>query len=155
MKKRLLLFAITLMLPGLRLMAQENVDITVDARQSIEPMRHIWAWVGYDEPNYTYMPNGKKLLTELSEMSPVPVYVRVHSLLCTGDGSAALKWGSTNAYTETKKGKPVYDWTLVDSIVDVFVSRGDETADGNRLYAGGIVIPPESLSTLLASRQTV
>lgn len=124
MKKRLLLFAITLMLPGLRLMAQENVEITVDARQSIEPMRHIWAWVGYDEPNYTYMPNGKKLLTELSEMSPVPVYVRVHSLLCTGDGSAALKWGSINAYTETKKGKPVYDWTLVDSIVDVFVSRG-------------------------------
>ena len=46
------------------------------------------------------MPDGKKLLSELAALSPVPVYVRTHNLLTTGDGTPALKWGSTNAYTE-------------------------------------------------------
>ncbi len=46
------------------------------------------------------MKDGKKLLSELAALSPVPVYLRTHSLLVTGDGVAALKWGSTNAYTE-------------------------------------------------------
>ncbi len=70
------------------------------------------------------MPDGQKLLTELAALSPVPVYVRAHNLLTTGDGTAALKWGSTNAYTEDKKGRPVYDWTIVDRIFDAYVSRG-------------------------------
>lgn len=83
-----------------------------------------WAWFGYDEPNYTYMKDGKKLLSEIAALSPVPVYVRTHSLLVTGDGEAALKWGSTNAYTEDAKGKPVYDWTIVDSIFDTYIQRG-------------------------------
>ncbi|MBQ9666358.1 MAG: beta-xylosidase [Bacteroidaceae bacterium] len=117
-------FFIVLVLPQKKLMAQNAVQITVDAQQTIEPMKHIWAWVGYDEPNYTYMTNGKKLLSELAAMSPVPVYVRTHNLLTTGDGSAALKWGSTNAYTETKRGKPIYNWVIMDSIVDAIVSRG-------------------------------
>lgn len=50
-------------------------------------------------------------------MSYTPVNVRVHNLLTTGDGTPALKWGSTNAYTEDKKGRPIYDWTIVDSIL--------------------------------------
>ena len=29
--------------------------------------------------------------------SPVPVYVRTHNLFTTGDGTPALKWGSSNA----------------------------------------------------------
>ena len=60
----------------------------------------MWAWFGYDEPNYTYMKDGRKLLSELAALSPVPVYVRAHNLLTSGDGTPALKWGSTNAYTE-------------------------------------------------------
>ena len=58
-------------------------------------MKPIWAWFGYDEPNYTYMKDGKKLLSEIAALSPVPVYVRTHSLLSTGEGVTALKWGST------------------------------------------------------------
>jgi len=54
----------------------------------------------------------------------VPVYVRAHSLLVTGDGVAALKWESTNAYTEDANGKPVYDWTIVDRIFDTYIERG-------------------------------
>src|SRR5688572_20524571 len=78
----------------------EPVKVAVDFSASIEPMKPLWAWFGYDEPNYTYMKDGKKLLTEIAAASPVPVFVRAHSLLVTGDGVAALKWGSTNANTE-------------------------------------------------------
>ena len=104
--------------------AQAPVTIQVDLGNSKAPMKPIWAWFGYDEPNYTYMKDGKKLLTEISQLSKVPVYVRVHSLLVTGDGTAALKWGSTNAYTEDSNGKPIYDWTIVDKIFDTFIQRG-------------------------------
>ncbi|TLV03858.1 GH39 family glycosyl hydrolase [Dyadobacter luticola] len=102
----------------------EKVTIEVDLAKSKGPLKPIWAWFGYDEPNYTYMKDGKKLLSEISQMNKVPVYVRAHSLLVTGDGTAALKWGSTNAYTEDANGKPVYDWTIVDKIFDTYIERG-------------------------------
>ncbi len=100
------------------------VIIQVDLKNDKGPLKPIWAWFGYDEPNYTYQKDGKKLLTELSALSRVPVYVRTHSLLVTGDGKPALKWGSTNAYTEDAQGKPVYDWTIVDKIMDTYAERG-------------------------------
>ena len=83
-----------------------------------------WAWFGYDEPNYTYMKDGKKLLSELAALSPVPVHVRAHNLLTSGDAVPSLKWGSTNAYTEDASGKPVYNWTIIDSIFNTYVQRG-------------------------------
>src|SRR5689334_318693 len=101
----------------------QSPTITVDLKQHIAPMVPVWSWFGYDEPNYTYMKDGKKLLSEISELSPVPVYVRTHSLLVTGDGTAALKWGSTNAYTEDASGRPRYDWTLTDRIFDTYIER--------------------------------
>ncbi|MGC2766668.1 MAG: hypothetical protein WB607_14275 [Candidatus Acidiferrum sp.] len=84
----------------------------------------VWGYFGYDEPNYTYARNGRKLLRELAALSPQPVYVRVHNLLTTGDGSASLKWGSTNVYTEDAAGNPVYDWAIVDRIFDTFTASG-------------------------------
>lgn len=106
-------------------LAQENLlEIRVDADQEIGPMDPIWAWWGYDEPNYTYMKDGKKLLSEIAALSPVPVFVRAHSLLVTGKGTHALKWGSTNAYTEDENGNPIYDWTIVDKIFDTYIERG-------------------------------
>jgi len=108
--------------------AQELKDnkasIVIDLNNEIAPMKPVWAWFGYDEPNYTYMKDGKKLLSEIAELSPVPVYVRTHSLLVSGDGKAALKWGSTNAYTEDTDGNPVYNWKIVDSIFDTYIKRG-------------------------------
>src|SRR5258708_2446155 len=83
------------------LFAQEAATIRVDASVSLGTKKPVWAFFGYDEPNYTYMKDGRKLLTELQQLSPVPVYVRAHNLLTSGDGKAALKWGSTNAYTES------------------------------------------------------
>jgi xylan 1,4-beta-xylosidase len=101
-----------------------TVTINVDFNKKKGPMKPIWAFFGYDEPNYTYMKDGKKLLTEISKLSKVPVNVRVHSLLVTGDGVPALKWGSTNAYTEDAEGKPIYSWTIIDKIFDTYIERG-------------------------------
>jgi len=101
-----------------------HATLKVSLEKELGNLDPIWAWFGYDEPNYTYMKDGKKLLSELAELSPVPVYVRAHNLLTTGDGTPALKWGSTNAYTEDANGKPVYDWTIVDRIFDTYVDRG-------------------------------
>jgi len=101
----------------------ERVTIRVDAGARRASMTPMWAFFGYDEPNYTYTPNGTKLLDELSALSPVPVFVRAHNLLTTGDGTPAMKWGSTNAYTEDASGRPIYDWTIVDRIFDAYVKR--------------------------------
>jgi len=125
-KPLLLLLIIPFIHAGNKLIAQtqQTVFIQADVAQQEEKLKPIWAFFGYDEPNYTYMKDGKKLLTEISKLSPVPVYVRTHNLLTTGDGTAALKWGSTNAYTEDAGGKPIYNWHIVDSIFDTYVSRG-------------------------------
>lgn len=104
--------------------AQAPWQMTLDYKQQGDSLSPIWAYFGYDEPNYTYAPDGKKLLSELAALSPTPVYVRCHNLLTSGDGTAGLKWGSTNAYTEDAKGHPVYDWHIVDSIFDTYIQRG-------------------------------
>ena len=116
MKTRLLLTAAAVLTAGTVHVSLQSgrVVIQVDADERKGPMTPMWAFFGYDEPNYTYMKDGQALLTELAALSPAPVYVRAHNLLTTGDGTPALKWGSTNAYTEDASGRPIYDWTIVD-----------------------------------------
>src|SRR6266700_5232357 len=121
----------------------QKVNIQVHASQSDGTIAPIWSFFGYDEPNYTYAPNGKRLLGELSALSPVPVYVRVHNLLTSGDGSAALKWGSTNVYTEDATGKPVYSWTIVDQIFDTFHSAGVKPLVELGFMPQALSTPPE------------
>jgi xylan 1,4-beta-xylosidase len=99
------------------------VKLAIDASKTQGPMTPIWAWFGYDEPNYTTAPNGKKLLSDIAALSPVPVYVRAHNLMSSGDGSYALKWGSTGMYSEDQDGKPIYNWTIIDQIFDTYVER--------------------------------
>ena len=121
MKYQILLLFIFL---NINILSQtDSVSITVDITKDKGPMKHIWAWFGYDEPNYTYMKNGKKLLSEIAELSPVPVYIRTHNLMTSGDGTPALKWGSTNMYTEDSLGNPVYRWTIIDKIFDTYIER--------------------------------
>jgi xylan 1,4-beta-xylosidase len=105
---------------------QSPVSIQVDATQTAGEMKPFWAYFGYDEPNYTTRKDGQKLLTELQQLSPVPVYVRAHNLLTSKGNSPGpeLKWGFTDAYSEDKKGRPFYNWTVVDSIIDSYVQRG-------------------------------
>ena len=123
-------------------MAEESIPVTikVDASKSLGELREIWRFFGADEPNYAYMPHGQKLIGHLGELRPKQVFFRTHNLLTTGDGTPALKWGSTNAYTEDADGKPVYDWTILDRIFDTYVKRGV------RPYAQ-IGFMPKALST--------
>ena len=105
---------------------QAAITIEVDASKPVGVMKPFWSYFGYDEPNYTTRKDGQKLLTELTQLSPVTVYIRAHNLLTSKGNSAGpdLKWGFTDAYKEDKKGKPIYNWTVVDSIVDTYVKRG-------------------------------
>jgi xylan 1,4-beta-xylosidase len=119
---------------------KKQAIIHVDLKKEIGNMYPAWAWFGYDEPNYTYMKDGKKLLSEIAALSHVPVYVRAHSLLVTGDGTPALKWGSTGAYTEDANGRPVYNWSIIDSIFDTYIQRGMKPL-------AQIGFMPEALST--------
>ncbi|WP_354291880.1 beta-xylosidase [Sphingomonas sp. PvP055] len=99
------------------------VTVRVDSDRIVAPLPPIWRFFGADEPNYATAPDGAALMRELGELRHDAVYFRAHNLLTTGDGTADFKWGSTNAYTE-KNGKPVYDWRIVDGIIDSYRARG-------------------------------
>jgi xylan 1,4-beta-xylosidase len=103
------------------------VTITIDAAKPTGDLNPIWRWCGYDEPNYTYAPNGKKLIAQFTgdKNSPFgPASFRTHSLLVTGDGTPHLKWGSTNVYTEDDRGRPIYNWAILDKIFDAYIDTG-------------------------------
>ena len=100
------------------------VAIQIDAARPKGELKPIWRFFGADEPNYATMKDGRKLLAELGQLGSPQVYFRAHNLLSTGDGTPALKWGSTNAYTEDAQGKPVYDWRILDRIFDTYKERG-------------------------------
>jgi hypothetical protein len=46
--------------------AQQAVEIRVDGEAKQGPFRPIYSYFGYDEPNYTYSANGRKLIGELA-----------------------------------------------------------------------------------------
>ena len=103
--------------------AQFPVTVTVDASKTLGELKPIWRMFGADEPNYATMKDGRKLLAELGELRPDDIFFRAHNLLCTGDGTPALKWGSTGIYTEDKDGRPIYNWTVIDHIFDTYRAR--------------------------------
>jgi xylan 1,4-beta-xylosidase len=113
---------------GRLLMAEDTdlipVTISVHAGQPLGEVKPIWRFFGADEPNYAYMKDGQKLLGELGQLGPPQVYFRAHHLLTSGDGTYALKWGSTSAYKEDADGHPVYDWTINDRIFDTYLQHG-------------------------------
>ena len=63
-----------------------QVEIQVNAAARQGPFRPIYAYFGYDEPNYTYTPNGHKLIAELGALSSVKVQIRAQRI------DAELEW---------------------------------------------------------------
>src|SRR5215469_14490980 len=98
--------------------AQTRAQIRVDAGKKVAEFKPIYAYFGYDEANYTYTPNGKRLIGELAALTDARVQIRTHFLLATGDGTPGLKWSSTGVYSEDAAGNPKYDWTIFDRIFD-------------------------------------
>ena len=107
-----------------RAQAPPTVNVSVDATAAGTPLERVWPFHGYDEINYTTVPEGQALLGTIAAAHSAPVHVRSHFLLNTGDGTPALKWGSTNVYTEDAAGNPVYNWTLTDGIMDTITAVG-------------------------------
>jgi xylan 1,4-beta-xylosidase len=116
------------------------VVIRVDAAQAHGALKPIYRFFGADEPNYATMKDGRKLLHDIGQLGEPQAYFRAHSMLVTGDGTPALKWGSTNAYTEDAAGNPIYDWTITDRIFDAYL------ANNVKPYAQ-IGFMPEAMST--------
>ncbi len=101
-----------------------DVSVQVDLAKPLGPYKPIGGWFGYDESNFTTMKYGRQLLSELHDLSPVPVYIRAHHLFTSGDGQAKLKWSSTNVFSLDAQGKPVYDFTILDQIFDEYHRAG-------------------------------
>jgi xylan 1,4-beta-xylosidase len=101
-----------------------TVNVSVDATAAGTPLERVWPFHGYDEINYTTTPEGEALLRAIAAAHSAPVHVRSHFLLNTGDGTPAMKWGSTDVYTEDAAGNPVYSWDLTDGIMDTITGVG-------------------------------
>ncbi|HOY14996.1 MAG TPA: beta-xylosidase, partial [Saprospiraceae bacterium] len=123
LKNILILFSLLFFIT---LLQSQSATITVDLSKTVGEMSPIWANFGYDEPNNTYTTNGKKLLRQISALGSDEIYIRTHNLLTSkGENPGPdLKWGYTDAYTEDSNGRPKYNWTIVDSIIDTYVSFG-------------------------------
>ena len=104
--------------------AQQPVMIDVNLARPVGPYKPIYSWFGYDEGNYTTMKGGRRLLRELHNLSPVPVYIRFHHLLTSGNGEPELKWSSTNVFTLDASGKPAYNFATIDEMFDSLKSAG-------------------------------
>lgn len=104
--------------------AQTQVSINVDLTKSEGLYKPIYSWFGFDESNYGAMKYGRQLMKELHDLSPVPVYIRAHHLLTSGNGVPELKWSSSNVFSLDANGKPVYDFTITDETFDAYKEAG-------------------------------
>ena len=102
----------------------DAINIRVDAGRVLGALPHNWNYIGYDEINYTYTPEGRELLDKFGALPDRPYYVRTHHLFCTGNCHGFYKWGSTNAYLEDDDGNPVYNWEIVDFVLDTILQSG-------------------------------
>lgn len=120
-----LTFLVLVCAPGLPA-ADENFPVTirVDASKPHGELKPIYRFFGADEPNYATMKDGRKLLHDIGQLGEPQEYFRAHNLLTSGDGTPALKWGSTDAYNEDAQGNPVYDWKILDRIFDTYLQVG-------------------------------
>lgn len=117
-----------LLLPIPLLVTANPVTITVNASYPLSPLTPIYRFFGCDEPNYAYYPHGHSLLKELGSLGPAQTYFRTHNLLTTGQsgtvGVPGLKFGSTNAYTLSPSGYPIYNFSVIDDIFDAYLEAG-------------------------------
>ncbi len=102
----------------------QTVQVKVDAASPGKELKHIWPFFGFDECNFSYTQQAGELMRVLSATNKEDVYLRCHFLLNTGDGTPAMKWGSTNVYTENEAGEAIYDWAIMDKIMDAIVRNG-------------------------------
>ncbi len=104
----------------------KKVNVEVDCKSVTGDLKHTWRYIGYDENNFTTTPQGEELIAKFGSLEDAPYYFRTHHMLCTGNLYGTYKWGSTNAYSEDKEGNPVYNWEVVDNILDVYLRNNSK-----------------------------
>ena len=132
----------------------ERVTIKVDAAKAIGPMKPIWAWFGYDEPNYTYMKDGQKLLDRARGAEP-GARVRPHAQPAHHRRRHAGAEVGIDQRLHRGRGRQA-DLRLDDRRSHRrHVPRArDEAAVADRLHAGGAVGASRSRTGTLDSRAT-
>lgn len=105
---------------------RDSVVVQVCADEPKTEANHFWRYIGYDECNYTNTPGGEELLRDFGKLADAPYYIRMHHLLCTGNSRGTVKWGSTNVYTEDANHVPVYDFKVIDSILDTVMRTNNK-----------------------------
>ena len=105
---------------------KQLVEMNVNADIVTGEQEHYWRYIGYDECNYTYIPEGIELLKKFASLEDAPYYFRTHFMFCTGNCHGTYKFGSTNLYTEDKDGNPVFDFTYYDKIIDAYLETGNK-----------------------------
>lgn len=105
---------------------KKTVNISVKANEITGVQEHYWKYIGYDECNYTYIPEGIKLLKEFEALEDAPYYFRTHFMYCTGNCHGTYKFGSTNVYTEDEEGNPIFDFTYYDKVIDAYLQTGNK-----------------------------
>ena len=102
---------------------KQTVSITTDLAAKQGPLDRTWRYIGYDECNYTYVPEGLDLLKKFGNLEDAPYYFRTHFLFCTGNIHHTYKWGSTNIYSENEQGQVVCDFSVFDRIIDAYLEN--------------------------------
>ena len=110
---------------GMEEIMDNRTGIVVNAQKKLGKQEHLWRWIGYDECNYTYIPEGMELLGKFGALGDAPYYFRTHFMFCTGNCHGSYKFGSTNIYRENERGEAVYDFTWYDRIVDAYLQTGN------------------------------
>ena len=105
---------------------RQSVEMNVKADEVLGEQEHYWRYIGYDECNYTYIPEGRELLKKFAALGDSPYYFRTHFMFCTGNCHGTYKFGSTNVYTEDEEGNPVFDFTFYDKIIDAYLETGNK-----------------------------
>lgn len=104
----------------------DTCHIRIDAAHATGTLDHAWRYIGYDECNYTYTPEGKELLSKFGQLPDAPYYVRTHFMFCNGSCHSTQKFGSTNIYREDADGNAIYDFTYYDLILDTILGTGNK-----------------------------
>ncbi|MCK4966335.1 hypothetical protein KAS50_04850, partial [bacterium] len=117
------IFCITSFFKGSRLNSAEksNIQISVDAGKITGSLSHIWnGFMG--NAALTITPDGEKLLSRIVETSKYPYYRRVWGVTRSDAGNFE-SYGSTNVYNEDDEGNPIYDYTIIDQLFDILISK--------------------------------
>ena len=82
------------------------MNIRVDAAKELGAWLEV-AVLRADEPNYALARRMGACSVNLANLPKQ--FIFAHNLLCTGDGTPALKWGSTGVHREGRGGTAIYD----------------------------------------------